>query len=189
MTDGPASGNGHAHRDEVLADRARGGDLRALSLLLARWREPLVRFCRRLARHEEDARDLAHDALLRVTSGLASYDPARPFAPWIYRIAKNACLNHLERERIRSEPPVREPSAPPPPDVLVARREEVERVRAAIRELPPADRELLTMKLVAGLPNATIARRLGIAPGALRTRASRALARLRARLDPKGGRS
>ena len=45
-------------KDEVLAARAGRGDPAALSLLLSRWRGPLVRFCRRITRHEEDARDV-----------------------------------------------------------------------------------------------------------------------------------
>jgi len=68
----------------------------------------------------------------------------------------------------------------------VARREELARIRRALSELPDPDRELLTLKLVRGLSNSEIAGRLRISPGALRTRASRALARLRARIDSAG---
>jgi len=168
----------------VLAARARAGDLAALSGLLRRWQEPMRSFCRRLTGHEEDANDLAQDTLLRATKGLAAYDPDRPFAPWIYRIARNACLNHLEKQRVRAAaPPRRGGRSDPPPDVLVARREEVLRVRRALMALGAEDRRLLTMKLVRGLGNDEIARRLGVSRGALRTRACRALARLRAALD------
>jgi len=168
-----------------LAARARRGDLAALADLLGRWQTPLFRFCRRLVGHEEDARDLAQDALLKATRALDRYDTSRPFAPWIYRIARNGCLNHLERRRVRSATPLRAGRAEPPPDVLVARREEVLRVRRALSELGRDDRRLLEMKLVRNLDNREIARRLGIGRGALRTRACRALSRLRALLDEK----
>lgn len=169
-----------------MAARARRGDLKALSDLLARWPARLTSFCRKLVGHDEDARDLAQDALLKATRALDRYDPSRPFAPWIYRIARNSCLNHIERRRVRSAAPPPEAGpdrSEPAPDVLVARREEVLRVRRALDQLGPEDRRVLEMKLVRNLDNREIARRLGIGRGALRTRACRALARLRAALD------
>ena len=174
--------------DEVLAGRAGRGDPAALSQLLSRWRDPLVRFCRKLTRHEEDARDLAHDAMLRATRALGTYDTERPFAPWMYRIARNSCLNHIERARRRSGPEPTEfiESRTPPPDVLVARREEVARVRTALVGMSHEDRQLLTLKLVRGFTNTEIAGRLGITTGAMRTRACRALGRLRESLDVAG---
>jgi RNA polymerase sigma-70 factor, ECF subfamily len=178
-------GNGEALSDEMLAGRAGRGDAAALSLLLDRWWAPLERYCRRLIRHDEDARDLAQDAVLRAARAIASFDAARPFAPWIYRIAKNACLNHLDRESYRqsaTEPP-EQASPAPPPEIIVARREDLARIRVALRQLGREDRELLRMKLVLGLGNPEIATRLGIGKGALRTRASRALQRLRRAVD------
>ena len=80
-------------------------------------------------------------------------------------------------------------AATPPPDVLVARREEVARVRIALGRLSAADRELLKMKLVRGLGNRDIAQRLGITQAALRTRACRALSRLRETLGSSEVRS
>lgn len=171
--------------DEALAGRAGRGDPAALSALLSRWRPPLLRYCRKITRHEEDARDLAQEALLRATRALDTYDTTRPFAPWMYRIARNSCLNHIAREKLRScpPPPAELQAATQPPDVLVARREEVLRVRKALGALSPDDRHLLTLKLVKGLSNQEIAGRLKIKEGALRTRACRALSRLREVLD------
>jgi RNA polymerase sigma-70 factor (ECF subfamily) len=172
--------------DETLAARARRGDERALSDLAERWQAPVLRFCRRRLANEDDARDVAQESMLRVSRAIGTYDPDRPFAPWIFRIARNACLNHLERGRVRATatPAARVPE--PPPDVLVVTRDEIKRVRRALRTLAKEDRELLTMKLIGGMGNAEIARRLGITCGALRTRACRALSRLREQLGGNG---
>jgi len=174
--------------DGALAGRAAAGEPGALSALLDRWREPLVRYCRRIVRHEHDAHDLAHDTLLRAVRSLDRYDRSRPFAPWVYRIARNVCLNHIDRRRtrLRATERIEIPAPPPGPDILSSRREQVARVRAAIAGLDAADRELLEMKLVRGDDNATIAKHLGISTAAVRVRACRALAKLRERVDAKG---
>jgi RNA polymerase sigma-70 factor (ECF subfamily) len=180
-----ANGTVTPHHDERLAGRARRGDLGALALLLSRWQDPILRFCRRFTVSEEDARDVAQDVMLRTTEGIETYDDARPFAPWIYRVAKNTCLNYRAREDRRRMPRAASdaPSGTLPPDELVSRREEARRVRRAIRSLDEDDRRLLTMKLVRGKTNTEIADAMGITPGALRTRACRALARLRGLLS------
>ena len=167
--------------DERLAGRARRGDLGALALLLSRWQDPMLRYCRRFTTSTEDARDVAQDVMLRATQGLARYDRGRPFEPWLCKVARNTCLNHGDRERRRRMPPAPSDAESDalPPDVLASRREEVRRVRSAISNLETEDRRLLTMKLVLLKTNQEIAERLGISPGALRTRACRALARLR----------
>ena len=146
-------GTGATTADETLAARARRGDLAALSDLLSRWTARLTSFCRKLVGHDEDARDLAQESLLKATRALDRYDPSRPFAPWIYRIARNTALNHIERRRIRSRTPPAVDRAEPTPDVLVARREEVLRVRRALDQLGPEDRRVLEMKLVRNLDN------------------------------------
>lgn len=183
---GGRNGTRIGRADEALAARARLGDERALSDLAERWQAPILRFCRRRLANEEDARDVAQEVMLRATRAIGTYDPDRPFPPWIYRIARNACWNHLERKRVRDAATPATRKAEPTPDVLVATKDEIRRVRKALKTLGKEDRALLTMKLIGGLGNAEIARRLGITCGALRTRACRALSRLRAELGGEG---
>jgi RNA polymerase sigma-70 factor (ECF subfamily) len=47
-----------------------------------------------------DAEDALQDALLRAWSGLSRFDGAL-FPAWLYRIATNVCLNHLDVARVR----------------------------------------------------------------------------------------
>jgi RNA polymerase sigma-70 factor (ECF subfamily) len=66
------------------------------------------------------------------------------------------------------------------PSDAAMRREDVERLERAFDLLSEADREVVTLARIAGLTHAEIARKLGTSPGAVRTRLSRALARLAA---------
>jgi hypothetical protein len=72
--------------DEVtltrLAGLAQNGDQQAYGALLAAARLWLLRYFRRKLPPEQ-IEDLAQDTLLTVHRKLASYDPARPFTPWL----------------------------------------------------------------------------------------------------------
>ena len=79
---------------EELAARARGGSRASFDELVVRYRPRLVAFLARRLPSAADAEDVAQEAFLRAYDHLASYDPARPFATWLFTIAKNVAANH-----------------------------------------------------------------------------------------------
>ncbi len=87
-----------------------------------------------------------------------------------------------ERLRARSRTP---PGAGPAE--LVETRDEHATLRAEFDQLPAGDRELLELRVVAGLSPDDVAAVLGKRPGAVRTAQSRALGRLRTRLARREG--
>lgn len=84
--------------DEVtltrLAGLAQNGDQQAYGALLAAARLWLLRYFRRKLPPEQ-IEDLAQDTLLTVHRKLASYDPARPFTPWLAAVARYRFVDHL----------------------------------------------------------------------------------------------
>lgn len=54
-----------------------------------------------MLRDEQDAREIAQEALLRAYKARKLYDPARPFYPWLRRIVRNACLDAIARRARR----------------------------------------------------------------------------------------
>ena len=85
---------------EQLAARARAGDRGAFDELVLRYRPRLLAFLRRRLADTADAEDVAQDTLLRAYDHLEHYDPARPFATWLFAIGKNVAANHaLARTR------------------------------------------------------------------------------------------
>src|SRR5687768_15809701 len=79
--------------DEDLARRAAAGHLDCFEELLSRYRDRVYRLCYRSAGNAEDAEDWAQECFLRAYRQLGRYDPAQPFAPWLLRVATNACIN------------------------------------------------------------------------------------------------
>lgn len=79
---------------EELAVRARDGSRASFDELVVRYRPRLVAFLARRLADAADAEDVAQETFLRAYDHLASYDPARPFATWLFAIGKNVAANH-----------------------------------------------------------------------------------------------
>lgn len=105
---------------------------------------------------------------------------------WLFGICRNVVLD-MQRRAARRGPgvPAEAAWAPDEPGPLdhVLGREEAARLRRAFARLGEADREVLELRVVAGLDAAEVARVLGKRAGAVRQAQSRALGRLRALLD------
>lgn len=77
-----------------------GGDARAHSGLLQAV-TPLLRafFGRRMRDNAGDVEDLVQEALIAVHTRRGSYDPGRPFTPWLFSIARHKLIDHFRRHR------------------------------------------------------------------------------------------
>jgi RNA polymerase sigma-70 factor (ECF subfamily) len=89
-------------RDEILAKRAAAGDMSAFEELVDRHRMAVYRLARSITGNHHDADDAAQETFLRVYRALGSYDPDRPFKPWLKRIAYNTSLNTIRASKSRS---------------------------------------------------------------------------------------
>lgn len=166
-----------AATDEALMAAYVAGDATAFRELFRRYAPRL----RGVLRHESahDPADLVQQTFLQLHRARASYLPGAPFRPWLMTIARN-----LKREQIRRwrrQPRTSELST----EDLVARTLsadtaiEVRQALTAVNELPPAEREVVTLHAAAGLSVAETAARLGATEGAVKARAHRAYQRLR----------
>src|SRR5664279_3099122 len=86
--------------DALLADAVRAGDHAAFERLYADYRGPIYNLCARILGDREEAKDLTQETFLKAFSNLpaASAEPLK-LRPWLYRVATNACLNHLRSRR------------------------------------------------------------------------------------------
>lgn len=148
---------------------------------------PLRRFLRRMLRDEAEAEDIAHDAYLRVLPVVERSAAEKPEA-LLYTTARRLAINRLKRRThapISREAAALDTSASPQPDVVtqVIARQELERVEAAIADLPEGCRAVLLLRKVELLSHREIADRLGIAISTVEKQHARALRLLRARLS------
>ena len=151
----------------------------------------LLACCRRALADSELARDAAQQAALTAMLGLDRLRDDERFGSWLIGIGLNLC-RALLRERGRQasslELPldggrIAGPHATGPDPALRAEAGDVAvRVREAIADLPPGQRDAVALFYIAGLTHAEIAEQLGTAPGAIKTRLHKARRSLRAPL-------
>src|SRR5918911_1258579 len=85
--------------DERLIALIRSGNEGAFELLFERYRPRLLSFCRHMLGSKEDAEDVLQDVFTASYNAIRADDRALNVRPWLYRIARNRCLNHLRRPR------------------------------------------------------------------------------------------
>ncbi len=162
-------------------ESAQDGDRDAYRALLEDIAPELGAFLRRRVRDEYDAEDLLQEVLLTLHRARHTFDPSRPFDPWMYAIARNALIDHLRRSAARA----RWETAPgdlPERAAEAAPTLGEAHIEQALEGLPESQREAFRMLKLEGLSVEAAAARAGISPGALRVRAHRAYQALRARL-------
>ncbi len=93
-------------QEAQLVEAHRHGDPDAIGTLLEAYQRRVYSICYRMVRHEQDARDLTQDALLRVIQGLDSYDGRAKLSTWVIRVTMNTCLSHLRKQRLRRHEPL-----------------------------------------------------------------------------------
>jgi RNA polymerase sigma-70 factor (ECF subfamily) len=149
--------------------------------------EPLVRahygsivaFAHRALGDSAEACEIAQETAARAIAGQESYDPSRPFAPWILSIAANLVRDRFRRRRPAALEETDLPAVELPPDARLIREEDRARVLAALATLPDEQRLVVAMIYTEDRAPADVAQALGISLNAVRIRLFRALARLR----------
>jgi RNA polymerase sigma factor (sigma-70 family) len=180
LTDTPA-----LHDDGLLAQRIRSGDRVALGEVYDRHASAALAVALRIVADREQAEDLVHDAFVATWQKIDRFDPARgSLRSWIVTIVRNRAIDRLrgnrpsieigeadERSLLKSGPN-------PTWDGAVARLG-AEQLRAALAELPEAQREAIELAYFGGRTYREIATLTGVPLGTATGRLRLALARLR----------
>jgi RNA polymerase sigma-70 factor (ECF subfamily) len=162
-------------------ERVQAGDQDAYRALLEDVSAELRRFLRRRLPDPHDVEDAVQDVLLTMHRARHTYDPTRPFEPWLLAIARHAAVDAFRRahrrgrvERLADDAAEIEQSSDDGAGELS--------LSAALEGLPEAQRAALEMVKLDGLSIEEAAARSGVSPGALRVRIHRGYRALRARL-------
>lgn len=174
--------------DAELVERAKGGDVNAYEELVRRHQDAAVRVAAVVAGPAE-AEDAAQEAFVKAHRALAGFRTGAPFRPWILRIVANEARNRRRAAgrrdalALRAERDRPEGDAAPSPEGAVLALEDRRALLAAIEALREDDRLVLAYRYFLDLSEADMAQALGVARGTVKSRLSRALARLREVLD------
>jgi RNA polymerase sigma-70 factor (ECF subfamily) len=184
-------------------ERARRGDPAAVKAVVDACLDPVYGICHRML-GRRDAADVAQDAIVKLISGLPGFDGRAAITTWATRIAMNACLGHLRRERYRRHAsldaggsgndggegggPGRIPveARELGPSAGVQREESIDTVRRALDSIDPSARAIIVLRDLQGLEYERIAEVLDVAVGTVKSRLYRARATLRERLEQLG---
>lgn len=170
--------------------RVTKGEQSALELLFARWEGLLFAYFYRLGSHPSWVEDLVEETLVTLHRRRDRYDPTRPFAPWLYGIARLVWKDHL-RHRGRdlygaASLDEAEATPTPEPDALrvAERQEERELIRTGIQGLPAEQREAFILRHYHGLSYDEIARAIEAPLGTVKWRIHEAVRRLERSIAP-----
>jgi RNA polymerase sigma-70 factor (ECF subfamily) len=174
---------------DALAQAAAAGDVEAVARLYDELVGPIYRYVAVRVRRREDAEDLTQLVFERVVSSLPRYrSRGRPFEAWVFRIARNAVIDHVRRDR--DHEPLPEESLAwhgEGLEALSVRREEIRELRDAIDQLTPDQQEALALRFAAGLSAEEAAQVMGRRAGTIRGLTFRAIAALRRHLSSGRG--
>lgn len=170
----------------VLLKRAYAEDKEALAEIYREFHPRVFGLCRYLLGSREEAEDAASDIFTRLPRAMKTYDSALPFSRWLLSVTSHHCVDLLRKKRagqLLFEPAEDEglerAAAEPSPLQELLSREEREKVRAAITELPEAHRAPLVLHYDSELSYDEIASVLGLSRANVATSIFRAKKKLR----------
>ncbi len=173
-------------------EQVRDGDVGRLSALFERHHRKLFLYFYRLTGNRGASEDLVQDVFFRILKYRHTYQGANEFTAWMYRIAKNAWHDQLEKrggeESLDDEAGhfgEAIASADGGPVESLMKAERIELLRRALNQLPEDRRELLVLSRYQGMKYEEIAKIAGCEVGTVKVRVFRAvreLARMYGRL-------
>jgi RNA polymerase sigma-70 factor (ECF subfamily) len=180
-----------ADADPLEADllaKARGGNLFAFEEIVKRHQRRVYAVALRIVRRHDVADDVTQEAFMRAQRALPSFDLARPFGPWIARIAANLAVNYVRSPRAREQalPEAYAEAPAPDPDPLtgVLEREARAALSRALGLLSAEQRSVFVLRVMEEMSYREIAEALELSPGTVMSRLSRAREKLRVALLP-----
>lgn len=183
---------------EALARTLRRRDPEALDRLIESYHYRLFRYLLYLTRNRETAEDIFQETWIRVLERGHQYNGRTKFETWLFTVARNLLIDRLRREkpRVSLEGLLDDDVRPPvdfavsdavPAPVLIARKEEGDRISASLERLPAACREAIMLRFQEDLSLEEIAAISSAPLSTVKSRIYRGLELLRASM--KAGKS
>ncbi len=182
--------------EQSLVAMAQRGEVAAFEALIEEYETRIYNLAYRMLGDSEDARDAAQETFLKAYSALGRFRGDASFSTWIYRIARNSCLDAIRmRKRNRTyslddpvdtvdgEVPRQMEGDLPAPDEVVLTRERQAVINGALAELSDHHRSVLLLRDIEGFSYEEIAEVLQVRLGTVKSRLYRARTALHDRLE------
>ena len=131
----------------------RRGQNGAFEALVQRYQARLLAFCRHMLGSQEDAEDVLQEVFAASYNALLADNRPINARPWLYRIARNRCLNHLRKPRPvgQDSMDIFERDGGTSTAETVHRREEFRQIVADVQDLPETQRTALLLREIDAL--------------------------------------
>jgi RNA polymerase sigma-70 factor (ECF subfamily) len=167
-----------------LVRRSQSGDEAAQCELIKAYQRRIAGFVYAITGRSDSVEDIAQQIFIKMIRALDRLQAPEQFESWLFRLARNTCIDHLRRQKLRR---IFLPFAPehenvPEPEGAVD-AEEFDALRHALAQLRPQDRALLAL-VQEGRSHGEISDALGITVAAVKARLHRAREHLRQHYQP-----
>jgi RNA polymerase sigma-70 factor (ECF subfamily) len=179
--------------DEDLMLRVREGDARAFEVLFDRHGGPAFSLAYRMCGSRPRAEDIVQEAFLSLWRAGGRYDPSRgSVRSWVLSAVHNRAIDLFRRESLRAARPLDEGNvaerlaAPELTEVEAERRDDADRVRKALHDLPDEQRQVIELSYYGGFTHQQISEMLSLPAGTVKGRMRLGLSKLRISLGEAG---
>jgi len=167
-----------------LIHRAQRGEESAQREIIISYQRRIAGFIYAMTGRSDSVEDIAQQVFIKMIRALGRLQAPSQFEPWLFRLARNTCIDHLRRQKLRRIflpfGPEHE-NVPEPPGAVDT--EELDALRHALDHLRPQDRALLAL-VQEGRSHAEIASTLKTSIAAVKARLHRAREQLREHYQP-----
>ncbi len=183
--------------DAELVRLSTNGNEEAFEKLLDKYEGKIFNLAYRMLGNVEDAEDATQDAFMKAYSSLSGFRGDSSFSTWLYRIAKNVCLDEIRRRQrnpVHSlDKPIKtdegdqlerqiEDDSPTPEDTIVTNEQQVV-IEKAMQKLPAHHRTVIIFRDIEGFSYSQIAEILDVKLGTVKSRLYRARNNLKVVLE------
>ena len=174
--------------DQQAVQHVLDGDVDAFRKLVEKYQGKVLGLVRNLAPDRNDVEDIAQDAFVAAYVNLGSFDHSKGrFSTWLFTIARNRCINAMQKKRPIAVASVPERSVPESAEQHHLLAETFRHLDQALAKLPDEQRVPFVLSEIMGFALQEIAEIEGMKLGTVKSRISRAKDKLRAALKRSQG--